>query len=876
MKKTIFIFAFALLTAGFARAQEQSVIIDAAKKNGDITHGAIGFLYGLGDPGIPSQQMLSALHPVTAAQKAPDGIQHPNGDALETAEQFIKAGGKEIQIYMQDIYKEWPYENLGMADYLPKIREMVKKGMNSPYKDSFVWIPLNEPDVIWYNNTSLLKSFLADWKRCYLEIKDCDPSARIAGPNTTVYNERFFDQFLAFAKENDCLPQVITWHELQNDFYTDWEAHYSSYRNLEKKYGIKPIPITINEYARFSGDLAMPGKLVQFISRFEQSGVNGCLAYWTTAGSLNDLVTHNNYPTGAWWLYYWYSQMTGSRLAATVQNPHAEGLQALASYDKDSEQIRVILGGSKKASLVRIQSLPNTLSDCDVLVKKTESSGLEPSLVPSILAPKFQQEGSSLTVSLPAGHENDAYLIILAPKGSLAAAQNAGIWDFSANAERIRASSAECAAQVYESGYYQLRTNVPVSCKINSEETYSVNDTLTLFLGEGINLFTFTAANQKSIGDVRVSLRKVAKNDAKIAHYNASDSSTEMSRQVSISKKNGFAEQKRAINESQFLTFTKIAAEQAGIYAVTVRYQNGELGSGASNYNTNIVDRSADILVNGKKQKTVFFRNTLGWEDCYTVTFHVELASGENSISFVSQKRKMIPSIDWIQVAPFVKTETLYTENMPPVVQNNVAFDLKATVPFTLSLRTNDDESTPLAFSWGTKSKELSLSNSGKPEVTVTALKEGSYSLTCAVSDGKDTTTREVQLRVFPEGLYEAESEDNFLAGAAVRSSSAKASGGGVVGYIGLGDKNTLTVNKVRASKNGTYTLTIYYISGEDRMVTVTANGKSKKTVRCPSTGDWTTVGSVSVKIKLQKGENALTFGNETAYAPDIDCIAVK
>ena len=865
-----------LFTAGFALAQEQSVTIDAAQKNGEITHGAIGFLYGLGDPGIPSQQMLSALHPVTAAQKAPDGIQHPNGDALETAEQFIKAGGKEIQIYMQDIYKEWPYENLGMADYLPKIREMVKKGMKSPYKDSFVWIPLNEPDVIWYNNTSLLKSFLADWKRCYFEIKDSDPYARVAGPNTTVYGEQFFDQFLAFAKENDCLPQVITWHELQNDFYTDWEAHYSSYRNLEKKYGVKPIPITINEYARFSGDLAMPGKLVQFISRFEQSGVNGCLAYWTTAGSLNDLVTHNNYPTGAWWLYYWYSQMTGSRLSATVPEPHSEGLQALASYDKNSEQIRVILGGSKKETQVRIKSLPAALSECDVLVKKTESSALEPSLVPSILKAKFHQEGSELIIFLPSGHKNDAYLIILAPKGSLNSAQNAGIWDFSASAERIRASSAELAAQTYESGYYQLRTNVPVSCRINSEEAYPLKDNLTFFLGEGINLFTFTATNQKNIQDLQVSVRKVSKNDAKISQYKASDSSTEMSKQISISKKNGLAEQKRATNESQFLTFNKITAEQAGIYAVTVRYQNGELGSGASNYNTNIVDRSADILVNGKKQKTVFFRNTLGWDDFYTVTFHVELALGENSISFVSQKRKMIPSIDWIQVAPFVKTETLPTENMPPVVQNNVSFDLKANVPFSISLRTNDDESTPLAFSWSAKSKELSLSNSDNEKVTVTALKEGNYSLTCAVSDGKDTTIRELQLRVFPEGLYEAESEENFLAGAAVRSQSAKASGSGVVGYIGLGEKNTLTVNKVHASKNGTYTLTIYYISGEDRMVTVTANGKNKKTVQCPSTGDWTTVGSVSVKIKLQKGENALTFGNETAYAPDIDCIAVK
>ena len=35
----------------------------------------------------------------------------------------------------------------------------------------------------------------------------------------------------------------------------------------------------------------MPGNLVQYVTRFENSKVDGCLAYWTTAGALNDLVT---------------------------------------------------------------------------------------------------------------------------------------------------------------------------------------------------------------------------------------------------------------------------------------------------------------------------------------------------------------------------------------------------------------------------------------------------------------------------------------------------------------------------------------------------------------------------------------------------------
>ena len=45
--------------------------------------GLQGFLYGLGDEGIPTDNMLAPLKPQGTGQKAPDGLQHPNGDASE-------------------------------------------------------------------------------------------------------------------------------------------------------------------------------------------------------------------------------------------------------------------------------------------------------------------------------------------------------------------------------------------------------------------------------------------------------------------------------------------------------------------------------------------------------------------------------------------------------------------------------------------------------------------------------------------------------------------------------------------------------------------------------------------------------------------------
>lgn len=114
--------------------QDQSPVhplkINLAANTGALKYGASGFLYGLGNDGIPSANVLAPLRPQVAAQKPEGGLQHPNGDAFDVAKTYQAAGGKEIQIYMQDVYPSWPYENLGLADYLPKVMHIVRQVMD--------------------------------------------------------------------------------------------------------------------------------------------------------------------------------------------------------------------------------------------------------------------------------------------------------------------------------------------------------------------------------------------------------------------------------------------------------------------------------------------------------------------------------------------------------------------------------------------------------------------------------------------------------------------------------------------------------------------------------------------------------------------------
>jgi hypothetical protein len=99
------------------------------------------------------------------------------------------------------------------------------------------------------------------------------------------------------------------------------------------------------------------------------------------------------------------------------------------------------------------------------------------------------------------------------------------------------------------------------------------------------------------------------------------------------------------------LRFNGVTVPTAGRYRMVVTYANGELGAGASNYNSNIVDRYADISVNGGAAKRSFFRNTLGWSNFRTTVVDVDLAAGANTITFANASSGYVADIDRIQIA---------------------------------------------------------------------------------------------------------------------------------------------------------------------------------------------------------------------------------
>lgn len=334
--------------------------IDLGTDTGPFHGGASGTLYGVYGDGVPSRNAVEGMYVRTVSTKAQDGIQHPGADALEILRPFVEAGGQDVYVYMSDIYRGFPYEWPGdtgaerLADFTARIRRQVEQVLTlGAYKSHVVYVPFNEPegnmfgDEEWsYDGTSWRTDpdrYFTAWRDIYRLIKELDPGARIAGPNTCLlYDE--VRGFLEFAKAEDVLPDIITWHELTSP--DEIRTNVAKYRALERELGIGPLPVNINEYAH-NYHLSVPGQMIQWIAAIEESKVDADMAYWNIDGNLNDSVVEANKGNGQWWLFNAYGQFTGNTVQVNAPYPNVQyTLQGVAALDRAKRQARVLLGGA--------------------------------------------------------------------------------------------------------------------------------------------------------------------------------------------------------------------------------------------------------------------------------------------------------------------------------------------------------------------------------------------------------------------------------------------------------------------------------------------------------------------------------------------------
>ena len=254
------------------------LIIDMTSDNGEMRHGASGFLYGISNEEVPTTNTLLPLKPQVLATKGALGTEHPYADALDVAEQFFSAGGKMLQMYTSNYYAIFgPRPN--WDDYATALKEVIcpavvqwknewkaKHGTPSSPKDelgkidideALVYLPINEgaPQVdpetgVSNNHTTMYRA----WETYYKAIKEADPNATVGGPNDAAYGhwrKGSMRGFLEYCHEHGCWPDVQTWHQLDDGAgaFARYAGEYAEYRAMCKEWNETESPIVINEYA---------------------------------------------------------------------------------------------------------------------------------------------------------------------------------------------------------------------------------------------------------------------------------------------------------------------------------------------------------------------------------------------------------------------------------------------------------------------------------------------------------------------------------------------------------------------------------------------------------------------------------------------------
>ena len=351
-----------LLGAANLQAATYNIAVNFSDSIRPVTHAASGSLYGLTES-LPSDYaaMVAPLKPFMFTAPALSGAGRQQGVAAAAIPISAKLASTtaSVTIRLADVLPGWPYTWPGFASWKTSVTSVINSKIASGRKNYYGYEIWNEGNDTWKSANGDFNTTV--WKPTYDLIKSLDPQAKIIGPSYSFYNGTSMKAFLTYCKANNCLPDIICWHQWGA---ASLSATIDTYRALEVSLGISPRAISINEYSSKISDPyeGCPGYSVPFIAKFERKGVeSACISWWFTnlPGRLGSLLTSGNAKGGGWWLYKWYGDMTGAMVKTTPPNDASDGVDAFAAIDKGAKVASIVLGGNNVGTVnVNISGIP--------------------------------------------------------------------------------------------------------------------------------------------------------------------------------------------------------------------------------------------------------------------------------------------------------------------------------------------------------------------------------------------------------------------------------------------------------------------------------------------------------------------------------------
>lgn len=458
------IIALAIAAGAFCALYKPTVTFDAADLTGEVTSGASGFLYGIAQDGVPSYNMTESIDLSSLSTKTTLGLQHPIGEMSDIAPQALSSGNCDyLVVYLQDMYSTWYYDEdninemkkAGAYDwreylentYFPLVAQTVNAVKASDYHDKIVYCIYNECDNgVWFGewvsdplsenggrndfNEQGSQNFFEAWKLTYDYVRALDPQAVIGGPGYYEYDSGKMRAFLEYTSQNDCVPQVLIYHELNYRSIYDWQFNVADLKELEQEFGVDTnTPVIVTEYGMME-DNGNPNTMLKYITQIEYSKVYGQQAYWLFANNLCNTAADYNTPNSAWWVYRWYTDMQGQTMRAEISDilhsdigkallqrraPRYRQFMGLGTVNNEKNSLELLVSGADYDGVVKIENMQDTAlygKDVYIEISAVTYQGISGEVyAPEKIRAYTEECSGTLTIDMDFTDDDTAYRI---------------------------------------------------------------------------------------------------------------------------------------------------------------------------------------------------------------------------------------------------------------------------------------------------------------------------------------------------------------------------------------------------------------------------------------------------------------------------------
>jgi hypothetical protein len=216
---------------------------------------------------------------------------------------------------------------------------------------------------VWGQTKHFIDGYISDtaWCKNVGTTREYYFRPSVVGPSFSVYKP-LLRNFYLDSKGQNCKPDFLSWHELDDPGMRDVENHITTMKALVAG---DQTAFCINEWAQkgernpYEPKQDNPAIILRFLSVLERQGVLGSKACWNDAisstdtvnactdPSLSSFLTSPNFDAtrSAWWSFEHFNQLSGTQLAMSFLKKSENGkLDGIAAFDASKSEGWILVG----------------------------------------------------------------------------------------------------------------------------------------------------------------------------------------------------------------------------------------------------------------------------------------------------------------------------------------------------------------------------------------------------------------------------------------------------------------------------------------------------------------------------------------------------